>query len=115
MTTRQLRIQKILTDVFNPTHLEIVNESHLHAGHRQESHFKVHIVSPAFNSVPRLERQRKIHDQLKSEFESGLHALTLRAQTPEEWSEASPSEKFVSPACSGNQQKLAPSAVGKKL
>ena len=105
MTPREQRIRKILTEVFQPEHLEIVNESHLHAGHRLESHFKVLLVSPVFEKMQRLDRQRKVQDQLKSEFETGLHALTLRVQTPREWSASSEAEKLESPACLGREQK----------
>lgn len=103
MTPREKRIQDILTTTFHPAHLEIVNESHLHSGQRQESHFKIHIVGEAFAGMSRVDRQRKVQDQLKAEFENGLHALTLKVQTPQEWK--SPSvEKFESPNCMGKNK-----------
>ena len=75
-----------LETAFQPTQLEIVNESHLHAGHREgfdgkgESHMRVRIAAPAFASMTRVERHRAVNALFTEEFERGLHALAIDAQ-----------------------------------
>ena len=82
-------IEKKLTDAFSPKHLDIEDQSHLHAGHAGareggQSHFKVEIVADAFAGKSRLERQRMIYAVLAEELEGPVHALTLSARTPSE-------------------------------
>ena len=72
-----------------PQSLNIINESHLHAGHgghtpNGESHFRVHIVSEAFNGKSRVERHRMINDLLAVELRDHVHALAIHANTPAE-------------------------------
>src|SRR5689334_17679012 len=74
---------------FAPTRLDIEDESSRHrghAGHREggESHFRVEIVSAAFEGKTRVARQRLVYDALKDEFAAGLHALALTTLTPAE-------------------------------
>ena len=85
--TRQMRITKALEASFSPERLEVVDESAQHAGHagaggRDETHYRVTVVAAAFEGVSRLDRQRRINTALAAEFASGLHALSIRAQTP---------------------------------
>ncbi len=82
-------IRQKLTAAFAPSVLAVADESahhEGHAGHRPggETHFNVHIVSDAFTGLTRVERQRRIHAALDAEFRGGLHALSLKAQTPAE-------------------------------
>jgi BolA protein len=72
-----------------PTRLDLVNESHLHAGHRSspgtgESHFRILIVSEAFAGKSRLERHRLVNELLSSELQGGVHALAIKACAPGE-------------------------------
>ena len=74
---------------FTPARLSIEDESSRHrghAGHREggESHFKVEIVSAAFEGQSRVARQRLVYQTLKDEFAAGLHALALTTLTPAE-------------------------------
>ena len=75
-----------LKAAFEPTRLEIVNESHLHAGHREgfdgkgESHMRVRIAAPLFASMSRVERHRAVNALFADEFERGLHALAIDAK-----------------------------------
>lgn len=75
-----------LEAAFRPTRLEIINESHLHAGHREgfdglgESHMRVRIAAPAFGEMSRVERHRAVNALFADEFERGLHALAIDAQ-----------------------------------
>jgi len=70
-----------------PTRLDVVNESHLHAGHRSspgtgESHFSLLIVSEAFAGKSRVERHRMVNEVLSDELKNGLHALAIKACAP---------------------------------
>jgi len=86
----QMQIEKKIHDALAPEHLEVINESHLHAGHQPgfdgkgESHLRIRIVASAFNGVNRVMRHRKINELLKDELERGLHALAIDAKTPDE-------------------------------
>tara|TARA_A100001037_G_C15147457_1_gene637089 strand:- start:1604 stop:1876 length:273 start_codon:yes stop_codon:yes gene_type:complete len=82
-------IQSKLSEAFSPTNLNIIDESHLHAGHigarpEGETHFRVDIVSAAFAGVSRVERQRMIYRVLAEELSERVHALALQVRTPEE-------------------------------
>ncbi|MCU7948134.1 MAG: BolA/IbaG family iron-sulfur metabolism protein [Candidatus Thiodiazotropha sp. (ex Cardiolucina cf. quadrata)] len=49
MATTQKTIQQKLQSAFSPLHLEVINESHMHSvPEGAESHFKVVVVSEAF-------------------------------------------------------------------
>jgi BolA protein len=72
-----------------PSRLDLVNESHLHAGHRSspgtgESHFRVLIVSEAFAGKTRVERHRMINEIVGEELKGGVHALAIKACAPGE-------------------------------
>jgi BolA protein len=82
-------IREKLLQALQPTRLEVVNESHLHAGHRSspgtgESHFRVLVVSPAFAGKSRVERHRMINDALAAELKGKVHALAIKAYAPGE-------------------------------
>ncbi len=88
MTTQQTITNK-LREAFSPESLEVQDESHLHeghAGHRPggETHFRVYIVSQAFNGKSRVERHRMINATLASELAGSVHALALHAKAPGE-------------------------------
>ncbi len=72
-----------------PTSLEVIDESHLHAGHagareEGESHFRVEVVSAAFEGLNRIARQRLIYKALAEEMASDIHALAIDAKSPGE-------------------------------
>ena len=74
---------------FAPARLSVEDESSQHrghAGHREggESHFRVEIVSAAFEGKNRVARQRLVYEALKDELDAGLHALALTTLTPAE-------------------------------
>jgi BolA protein len=75
-------IQGKLNAVFAPERLDVVNESHLHAGHAGddgtgESHFNVTIRAPLLTPMSRLQRHRAIHAALGPELMGRIHALAL--------------------------------------
>jgi BolA protein len=88
MSTKDAITNK-LREAFAPLSLDVRDESHLHeghAGHRPggETHFRVNIVSPAFQGKSRLERHRMVNAALAAELEGSVHALAITAQAPGE-------------------------------
>jgi BolA family transcriptional regulator, general stress-responsive regulator len=88
MARRDLIAEK-LTKAFAPARLDVVDESHQHAGHAGhreggETHFRVYIVAEAFRGKSRLERHRMINATLVGELECGVHALAIHASAPGE-------------------------------
>lgn len=84
---RESRIYALLTAAFEPVTLNVVDDSARHAGHAGaqpggETHYNVTIVSPAFEGLSRVQIQRTVMLALQSEFDSGLHALSLKASAP---------------------------------
>lgn len=80
--------EKLLV-ALEPTRLDIINESELHAGHRSSpgtghSHFRMLIVSPAFVGKSRLERHRLVNEILAEELSRAIHALALKTYAPGE-------------------------------
>ena len=90
MSTRDLITEKLIS-AFAPARLDVVDESHLHAGHAGsrpggETHFRVHIVSKAFHGKSRIERHRMVNETLSGELSGGVHALAIHAAAPVEQS-----------------------------
>ena len=88
MSTRD-RITEKLTAAFAPQRLDVVDESHQHAGHSGsrpagETHYRVHIVSEAFVGKSRVERHRMVNNALASELAAGVHALAIHTAAPGE-------------------------------
>jgi BolA protein len=87
--TVQDTLRAKLTAALTPIQLEIVDESHLHAGHagaraEGETHFRIAIVSAAFAGQSRVARQRLVYDIVADELRTRVHALALTTRTPEE-------------------------------
>jgi BolA family transcriptional regulator, general stress-responsive regulator len=88
MSTRD-RIREKLVAAFSPQTLDVVDESHKHAGHAGsrpggETHYRVHIVSEAFRGKSRIERHRMVNETLSGELAGGVHALAIHAAAPGE-------------------------------
>lgn len=101
--SREQRITNTISKALEPKVFEIVNESHMHSGPRTESHFKVFVVSNAFQNKGRVERQQLVYKLLQDEFEASavggaLHALSMRLKTPEEVRSKN-TQVFKSPNC----------------
>ncbi len=89
-------IRRKLSQAFAPEALEVVNDSHRHAGHAGspgtgESHFTVKVVSEAFEGKSRIERHRMVNRVLAEELRGRIHALAVSALTPAEHARASSS------------------------
>jgi BolA protein len=88
----EARIKEKLFEAFSPSQLFVENESHKHAGHAAmrdyaftgETHFTVTIVSDRFAGRSRVERHRMVHEALAEELAGPIHALAVKAKTPEE-------------------------------
>ena len=82
------RMQALLTEALAPLHLQVVDDSHKHAGHAGarggQGHFSVDIVSAAFAGKLPLARHRLVHAALGEMLQTDIHALSIRARTPEE-------------------------------
>ena len=86
-------IREKLAKAFAPAELQVVNDSHHHAGHHSspgtgESHFSVIVVSDAFAGKSRLERHRMVNAALAEELKT-VHALAITALAPQERGKAS--------------------------
>jgi BolA family transcriptional regulator, general stress-responsive regulator len=86
---RAERIRSALLAALPAAAVEVVDDSHRHAGHagarpEGETHYSVRVVSPAFAGLNRLARSRAVHAVLEAEFGAGLHALSLRLLAPGE-------------------------------
>lgn len=72
-----------MREAFNPLSLEIINESHLHAGHQPgfdgkgESHIRVRMVAEHFNDMSRVNIHRAVNEICAEEIAAGLHALSI--------------------------------------
>ena len=82
-------MRRKLAEAFAPTALEVIDDSARHAGHAGsraggETHFNLVIVSEAFEGLSRVERQRRVNRVLAEELAGPVHALSIRALTPEE-------------------------------
>lgn len=96
----QQRIEAKLKERLDPSHLEVINESHMHNVPKgSETHFKVVVVSTLFDGVPPVKRHQLVYGALADEMKAGVHALAITSRSPEEWA-ASP-EANPSPKCLG--------------
>jgi BolA protein len=82
-------ITRRLAAALAPSHLAVIDDSASHAGHaghdaRGESHFTVEIVSPAFEGLSRVARQRAVNTALAELLRERVHALAIKARAPSE-------------------------------
>ena len=82
------RIRALLTDALAPETIEVVDDSHKHAGHAGarggQGHFGVDIVSAAFAGKLPLARHRLVYAALGDMMQTDIHALAIEARTPDE-------------------------------
>lgn len=87
-------IRQKLQSALSPQRLELEDDSWRHAGHHHEggmdakeggeSHFNLVIVSSVFAGQSRVMRQRSINSLLAEQLAGPVHALSIKALTPEE-------------------------------
>lgn len=86
-------IDKIIREKLGATHVEIVDESHLHRGHKAAGgagHYQVAVVSPQFENVNLLDRTRMVYQALDEQINGQpkmIHALQIKVYTPRQWEE----------------------------
>lgn len=83
------QINNILTNALKPVEIQVLDQSHQHAGHagarpEGETHFQVVVVSDSFTGKTRLERHRMINDLLFDLLRDRVHALSLKAYAPDD-------------------------------
>ena len=85
---RVARIRALLGEALQPQRLEVADDSHKHAGHAGarggQGHFSVDIVSAAFAGKLPLARHRLVYAALGDMMQTDIHALSIRARTPDE-------------------------------
>jgi BolA protein len=82
-------IREKLNTALSPESLEVIDRSHEHAGHEGAKagggHFDVIIIAETFNDMSTVQRHRAIYDALGDAMKTEIHALSIRAYTPEEF------------------------------
>ena len=98
-------IESKLRAALSPLHLAVENESHLHSvAPGSETHFKVIVVSERFAGRTLIERQRLVYELLADEMKGGVHALSMKALTPEQFSALGGQVQLESPKCRGGSK-----------
>ena len=91
MPDRVVLIKTALKQALSPTQIDIIDESHMHAGHPGAAsgggHFNVTIISEKFNGQSTIERHRMVYLAVNDLMPAEIHALSIKALTPEEHSE----------------------------
>ena len=104
--TRSESIRQCLEAQLSPAFLDIINESGQHSVPKgSETHFKVVVVSAAFDGKSQLARHRQVYALLDGEMKTGMHALTVTARTPAEWSTPEGGLPLESPRASAARRK----------
>lgn len=99
------QINDILVDALAPLRLDVINESHMHnVPDGSESHFKLVVVSDAFDGANLVARHRTINRLLAEQLQGGVHALSMHTHTPAEW-QARGGQVPESPPCMGGKAK----------
>jgi BolA family transcriptional regulator, general stress-responsive regulator len=81
------QIEAALRAALDPSRLEVVDDSHLHAGHagaREGRHFTVRVTCQAFEGLARVARHRLVYSALHGLIAQGIHALAIEARSPDE-------------------------------
>ena len=80
-----------LKEALETTHLEVIDESHLHAGHEGAKsgggHFRAVIVSEKFAGLNRVKAQQLVYGTVSDWMRKEIHALSMKTFTPEQWAE----------------------------
>ena len=87
MSIAAVDIDTAVRAALQPLYLEVIDDSHLHAGHagaREGRHFTVRITAERFNGLSRVARHRLIYDSLQLLIPRGIHALAIEARAPGE-------------------------------
>lgn len=87
-TQRIQRIKQLLMEGLDAETVDVIDESHMHAGHAGAKtgmgHFNVTIIANAFAGKSLIERHRQIFAALGDMMKTDIHALSIKAYTPDE-------------------------------
>lgn len=101
---RQQKIEALMQQNFQLSHMELMNESHMHSvPENSETHFKLTIVSEDFEGKRKVARHQMIYALLNELMQEGLHAIAIHSYTPEEW-QAVKQTSPDSPNCMGGSK-----------
>lgn len=84
VTAEAMRVH--LAEALHPTELEVIDESHAHAGHAGAdgtgfgTHFRIRIASPAFTGLGRVAQHRLVYDALRGFIARGVHAIAIESK-----------------------------------
>lgn len=85
------KIQRIIQENFSPSHIELVDDSHQHAGHAGsrdsgETHFRLLMVSDKFDGKSKVARQKAVYKALQTMIDDKeIHALQLFTYASDEF------------------------------
>ncbi len=97
------RIVSKLSESFAPVHLEVLNESYMHAVPAgSETHFKVVLAADSFAGKRQVQRHQAVYACLVDELKNGVHALALHTFSPDEWQASAAVPE--SPQCMGGSK-----------
>tara|TARA_Y100000589_G_C26848515_1_gene504958 strand:- start:142 stop:447 length:306 start_codon:yes stop_codon:yes gene_type:complete len=97
-------IESKLLEEFSPERLRLDNDSKRHAGPATESHFRLVLVSAAFEGVSAVQRQRLVFACLSEELAGPVHALQMKCMTPAEYEAAEGEVTLKAPPCGGGHK-----------
>ena len=98
-------IESRLLEHLQPERMQLENESHKHSVPKgSETHWNLIIVSRAFDGKSPVARHRQVYAALGEPLKKGVHALTLKALTPEEWDAAGGEVTNPAPKCRGGSK-----------
>jgi BolA protein len=97
----QTQIENKVKAAFDVAFMQLENESHMHSGPADESHFKLTLVAPEFDGLSKVKRHQAVYKALSDEMPQ-FHALALHTFSPAEW-DARP-DVADSPLCKGGSK-----------
>ena len=104
-----MRLQPVMEEkllsALSPDRFSLVNESDKHnVAANSETHFNLIIVANAFDGKSLVQRHRAVYAALGEELKAGLHALTMKTLTPDEWTAAGGEVENPAPKCLGGSK-----------
>ena len=82
-------IEARLREALEAVHVEVVDESHLHAGHAGAKsgggHYRALIVSERFAGLSRVKAQQLVYAAMGIWMGREIHALSMQTRTPDQW------------------------------
>ena len=84
------QIETVLRKKLKINHIQIIDDSSKHAGHKQNSgggHYQAFIISNSFEGKSLIERHRLVYDALGEMMQNDIHAFSMKTLTPNEFNE----------------------------